>query len=110
MFKIVIVHDNELRKFQNLSGEFSTDTQSYRVTADASEATVCQQLQAVSSRFMAFGETCQVAKRWIASSELTEHIHEIAVELLVAKGFIEPVGRSVDCISPMQVVFYRVYF
>lgn len=101
MFRLAIVHDHELRQYQKLATEFSTDIAEYQETADAHEATICQQLQSVSLRFTAFGETCQVAKRWLAASNFSGHLNEIAIELLVAKGFIEPVGRSVDSISPM---------
>lgn len=97
----MIVHDDELRQYQEISTEFHTDLTINHLTMQVHEATVCQQLQSVSQRFTAFGETCQVAKRWLAASNFSGHLNEIAVELLVAKCFIEPSGRSVESISPM---------
>jgi hypothetical protein len=101
IFKLVIVHDDELRQYQELSTEFSTDLTSMQLTAQAHEATVCQQLQSMSQRFTAFGETCQVAKRWLSASNFSGHLNEIAIELLVAKCFIEPGDRFVESITPM---------
>ncbi|KAI6184212.1 Origin recognition complex subunit 1 [Aphelenchoides bicaudatus] len=103
VFQLMIIHDYELRQYQALTAEFSTDALAHQETAGAHEATVCQQLQSVSLRFSAFGEACQLAKRWLASSYFSGHFNELAIELLVAKGFIESVGRSVDGLSPMTV-------
>jgi len=104
VFELSIIHDNELRTYQEIASEFSTDAATTLSTMNAHEATNCQLLQSVSLRFAAFGEVCQVAKRWVASSNLSGHLDEIAIELLVAKGFIEPVGRSLDSITPMSVI------
>jgi hypothetical protein len=97
----MIIHDNELRDYQKVSGEFCTDLERLNETSRVYEATISQQLLSVSQRFTAFGETCQVVKRWLGALNFSAHLNEMAIELLVAKCFLEPSGRSIDSITPM---------
>lgn len=97
----MIIHDNELREYQEVISEFCTDLERLSETSRVHEATISQQLLSVSQRFTAFSETCQVVKRWLGASNFSVHLNEMTIELLVAKCFLEPSGRSVDSITPM---------
>lgn len=43
----------------------------------------------LSQRFSAFGESCQLARRWLSSHFLGDTFEEVALELLLAKVFLD---------------------
>ncbi|KAI6227988.1 Nucleolar protein 6 [Aphelenchoides besseyi] len=94
VFKIVIIHDEELQLQFSSAVEFQPHPQNREFTQNAHDAIVCRQLQGVAHRFNAFSETCQLVKRWLAASKLSGHFDDMALELLVGRCFLEPTDRS----------------
>ncbi|KAH7726369.1 nucleolar protein 6 [Aphelenchoides avenae] len=52
---------------------------------------MCQQLHSVGQRLSGFPGACQLVKRWLASHYLSDILEEVAIELLVAKVFLDDV-------------------
>ncbi|KAI6242874.1 Maternal transcript 89Ba [Aphelenchoides fujianensis] len=110
VFKLVLVHDEELRLQFEAAAQFEAHPQEAAFTRNAHDAVITRQLQGVAHRFNAFSETCQLVKRWLAASKLSGHFEDVALELLVARCFLKPSDPTVlngEHPESVVVAFYQ---